>query len=629
MAEFENIPTDPEAISTEINELLEVTPASSERGRLFWLIKAALDAQAEGGGVGLPLSVPQENGIKIYDNPRIETPGVGYMAFYDPMGRFNAQRDHSGATEPQYASEATPMFYGYGGTGVGVATILEVNDKAILDVSIGSAEGNISTHAEGTMAGGSSGDKTYFIADNTGLNGYSGEVYAAYARKSTNSTVKFQIMKAAQDGTLSMVGAEIDINLSLGAGSRRDLQGDIGIIGGGSAMVVHLASRRSGSLRRTIAVIDLTTKAVTYAVNNESVFDRYYPILALIESSDLSSVYVAVNLAMSDNDDSTFELYKFTDAATAMTKVGMSSVVRGTGGRPEVIGHCTTNDTGKAIMYHGGGYVNTASIDVFIVDSNTDSLSNVSYNLGRFDNTHFTYCPAFLKYAVSDIPAGFVIGLQRKNSDQMDLLDPDTLKIWSTLNTWYCDENAPLGVLPINTVASGNNMLYSRMIGQANFNALITGTRSAANFTNLVTTDIGAPRETISTEENYLVNGVLDVKPVATVTPFMGNAQYLTMLPNVSTVVNIATQSVVAIPADAPNGAEYLIHYLKRGNNSNDTSAAYNDLRPIIGLRGNPNADNWVVSICCPKGNPTAEGGVVASVLVRKIAEGLFDYKQL
>lgn len=37
------IPTDINDINAEINELLAVTPSSSERGRLFWLIKAAID----------------------------------------------------------------------------------------------------------------------------------------------------------------------------------------------------------------------------------------------------------------------------------------------------------------------------------------------------------------------------------------------------------------------------------------------------------------------------------------------------------------------------------------------------------------------------------------------------------
>ncbi len=52
------IPTDLTEINAEINELLDVTSQSTERGRLFWLIKAALDHQnANASGEQAPFTL--------------------------------------------------------------------------------------------------------------------------------------------------------------------------------------------------------------------------------------------------------------------------------------------------------------------------------------------------------------------------------------------------------------------------------------------------------------------------------------------------------------------------------------------------------------------------------------------
>lgn len=50
MVDQDKIPTDPDTIHTEIDVLLEQTPTTSDRGRLFWLIKAALDNIRSGDG---------------------------------------------------------------------------------------------------------------------------------------------------------------------------------------------------------------------------------------------------------------------------------------------------------------------------------------------------------------------------------------------------------------------------------------------------------------------------------------------------------------------------------------------------------------------------------------------------
>lgn len=50
----DTIPVDPVLLDAEIEELLEVTPITSERGRLFHLMKALIDMSGGGGGGGAP-----------------------------------------------------------------------------------------------------------------------------------------------------------------------------------------------------------------------------------------------------------------------------------------------------------------------------------------------------------------------------------------------------------------------------------------------------------------------------------------------------------------------------------------------------------------------------------------------
>ncbi|AUR95972.1 hypothetical protein NVP1215B_054 [Vibrio phage 1.215.B._10N.222.54.F7] len=59
MSEVNKIPTDPAEINDELDQLLDLTPQTSDRGRLFWLIKAALDNLTQGTGTtsGEPFSL--------------------------------------------------------------------------------------------------------------------------------------------------------------------------------------------------------------------------------------------------------------------------------------------------------------------------------------------------------------------------------------------------------------------------------------------------------------------------------------------------------------------------------------------------------------------------------------------
>lgn len=635
MDTFAAIPTDPEQISQEIDELLEVTPASSERGRLFWLIKSALNGLNEGGGAGLPLSVPSTDALKTFSSLRDDlTPNEGYFSYPVPNARFSVTDDSIGSVDPFNAkvAEGVPMMYG--DSMVGVQTLQYMNGNLVFNASLSGATGRVI--AQGRIPE-PANNPEYFIADGCSLVANNGDFYAAYASKKTNSKVSFQMLMADQSGELKLLGTELELSLSLGTGSNSRLEGAVQMIEGGAYMVVHLSSRQSSSLRRTIATINTTTFAVTYAVEDESVFDDYYPLIRVIDSHSANNNYVVVNLAMTDTDDSTFEIYRYNRGVGSMTKIGMSSVVKGGGNRPQLIGLAISPSSNKAIIHHGADYSNTNSIDVCMLntDTDTDAISKVSYNLSRFDNTHFTECPSFLSISAMSLPDGLVIGLQRKNSDQMDLIHPDTLKVWSTITTWYCDAGARFtsGVeemLPIAVDVAGSNYLRSRDARITDFKAMIFDAYPTHVISNLKQTDLTSPTSTQSTNENYLVTGAFDVNEIAEVLPPFGGGGYdAIMLPNVPTVVNIACTGIVVIPEDAPDGTEYLINYVKKGLGHTSLYRAYYDFNPIIAIRANPDADTWATSICCPKGNPNAEGDVVASVFVRKVSEGVFDYKQM
>lgn len=622
------IPTDPVEIQAEIVRLLETTPESTDRGRLFHLLNAL---NANSGGSGVPMSVATADGLELYDNAIIrDLTGNPLVSFAEPYTRFNAVFDCIGYTDDPVA--VTPFvetaFDGSYRVGAGIAKVWVNDGKIYVTKHSKQNSTEVVVKCVGTMP---ATHTEVWISNGLDADYGSQSVYVMTGKKDTTSQVEIQLHALDElAGTISPVGSVISVPLSLGSSSTSRLRLAFSTVGTTDYIAVFASATVSNAYKITLGTIHKTTGAWVSSVSNVSTSGYPDECLGSLASYNFGDPYVvATAVGRTDSSTEGFDIYQLNGSTGALTKKGTTAFTKRGAEKTAIPQISMSGGAAYLGLVAQATYESSANVTYSLLNGDTHAVTNHTLDLSQFDDTHISTNPCFVYHDNSDYSGGFMVGLQRKDEAILDLFNPTNLKPVSMISTWFVQESTVRASdtakrTPI--CIALDDYIY---IGTANakiqdMECLITEPWEWYTLCDLTQIAKPAPKLKLPTYENALAAGMPQLNNIAGIKTD-GTQNYNAMiLPPVNTVVQIGLQAPVLIPKEAPVGTEYLIigTYALSGNYPQGKH--YGDLVDIIAENDTGSA-NWMSLVTRPRMTP--KNGSTLGCVIHIVKTGADSFK--
>ncbi|UOX39911.1 hypothetical protein [Vibrio phage V-YDF132] len=620
------IPTDPDQITAEIADLLATTPETTDRGRLFHLLNAAM-ANAGGGG-GLPMSA--EGVINIHTvEPTGQEHLISTMDFGAPYGWYQSTLN-SPLVRPEGGNnryyQLTPMI---------------TNDNNSYTLQVGAYEVQRDDHGtlflrqfanteEGNLVNEWSIDASASPADRfavcSGMHADYGALenvpYVVRLTYSTTTQVKLNVYKPAANGALVAVAAETTLNISSSSSDVKRLRLAVCRAGQSESLVINVQS--SSSDKRTLALYNTTTGAVSYIVENEVNNGRDHIVAQGLYSYN-PSAYGFVVSKLSGSTQTEYEVYSY-DGTTAASQGTFTLSYTGvhTRGYLQIMACDFAPDGSGNYGYlmgspheHSNGVVPYAtwqpdSADVNKVTSHTVDLTEYLDSEYRVDNV--TFLPDNDYYRPYEV---FFVGLRHKSVPTLQLIRPTS--------------KTAAGSLPLPQVATHYVLGYSlddyiaiSMLGNEGyvFNAAFEAWAWYQQFNNC-TVDV-EPQVKIPVVPNYLGAPLVHQPNEVTVLED-NNRRLLTYLPKDGGVICLDADGTYTIPSDAPVGAAWTLTAMPSlfAQEANKLAAKH------LGILVAEFDDSTVANVCSLNSTGATVGNVALAIHIVKTAAKAFKVTNL
>ncbi|QWS69886.1 hypothetical protein [Vibrio phage vB_VpS_PG28] len=566
-----SIPTDPVEIEKELQDLLAQTPETTDRGRLFHLIKAAMGSGGGGGG-GLPLS--KEGLMTAYSD---EPTSFDHNVYF-----YNAEVAY-------YAEEGAAPCNGYVYTRGQVfrkPIAFEVNGDNTNRIYLGatsvtkSEDGMLELLLDATASSGASITRRWFkdvsatpwdqiaFAAVDGLqqeyDAFDKRLYVVTAQWTSTTTATLILNKATPDGKLTPVGEPTVISFSCTANDFKKTT--ISVCEAGEDGYVAIVLFNQFADRTAVLTMDTATGVATTVLDNITAGGVHsYASAQTIRSYNLS----AAGYLVCTNDTDTFGNVKYTlfkFSAGVSTQVGTleCSDVFAASLQPSI---AAEYKDGVDFDYHfrivSPHKRADSVIDTWIWDADGDnSLTHapidlkMSLGLGEFYETGQA---GFISEQDANTPfeSGFLI-LKSKVSNHYGLFGIKSGKICGALpapkdssGMVACTSIDDYAIMYENTT---NGDVKAFCLGQWAYDA----TPAYGVYT-------GEPDMTEVINPNVL-GAPLMAQPNE-ISVYDSNYDYGLVLPREGGVINLNSYNITRVPDDAEVGTEWTVMYLK-GTNS-------------------------------------------------------------
>lgn len=627
------IPTDLSQIQQEISELLETTPQTSERGRLFWLLDAALSAVSGGNdGGGVPMS--KEGVVNIHSQRPMSGDYKVTVDFGMPYGWYHSAKEallpvpetkarNTNKLRVQPTVVEDPKVHGLM---VGVHTLhLDENGTLILRRSADSNRGRVLN--EWSVGVGGDFDKSFMYAVVDSFNpGYSladNSMYVVVMSRATPSALNLMVYSLERDNKLVQVGTTTTVDF---ATDRDDLSSFYvsacragNSIATTGSLVISVCSRDN----RSIVLFNLVSHTVTTVASDA--FGSSYGKAAVarqVYSYNPDAYGFLVQKGLGSNT-CTFELYSFdrsTNTATLVGEINFDNT--GYSGLELIqISPVLNGDTYGYLIgspyLHNNGQI---PYSLWTPGATGDELTHHTVDISAFDSNEYytdraTFIPDNDAYAPFET---FFVGLKSKTNPHMSLIRPQS--------------KTSAGCLPLpdtkDTLVSCSGMddyFAYTYLHHSSSDVFVTAFESWAWWASYNQWSLlGAPDRTVITEPNYLGAPLMVQPNEVSKVEDKGN-RYVTYLPKVNSVVELNADGVYTIPKDAPIGTAWTLtsdrDYLDRSPNASHSL--------YLGSVVAEFTDGSVKDVCSLRGLATAVGRLSLAVHIVKTGEKTFKVTNL
>ncbi|WAS28475.1 hypothetical protein [Vibrio phage LV6] len=554
------IPTDPEQIQAEIANLLATTPETTDRGRLFHLLNAAM-ANAGGGG-GLPMSKEGVIGIHTTE-PTGQTNLVSTMDFGAPYGWYQSTLN-SPIVRPEGGNnryyQLSPMITNDNNAYTLMVGAYEVqrddHGTLFLRQFANSEEGDV-LNQWSIDVGASPADRFAvchgMYADYGALENVPYVVRLTYL---TSSQLQLAVYRPAADGALVEVAASTTLNMSSTSSDVKRLRLAVCKAGQSDSIVINVQSSQTD--KRTLALYNTTNGTVTHLIENEVNNGRDHIVAQSLYSYN-PSAYGFVVSKLSGSTQTEYEVYSY-DGTTATSQGTFTLSYTGvhTRGYLQIMAcDFDLNGSGNYGYLMGSPHEhanNMVPYATWLPDSadvnkvTTHTLDLTAYADSDYHADSVTFLPDNDYYRPYEV---FFIGLRHKTIPTLQLLRPTS--------------KTPAGTLPLPQPASHFVLGYSlddyiaiSMLGNEGyvFNAAFEAWAWYQQFNNC-TVDV-EPQVKIPVVPNYLGAPLVHQPNAVTELPDQ-HRRLLTYLPKDGGVICLDADGTYTIPNDAPVGAAWTL----------------------------------------------------------------------